>query len=127
MVTIGRDRGAQMKAVSAEAHDVLISRAARRTKQVQVVNGFKDVRLALPIFTDQHEAVGGSFELDVGEIAEIVNGEPLEPRRGRIHAPVKRAARFSRKARVPSRLSSVAASSPKAVASSVVASSSVAS
>src|SRR5690242_558751 len=116
-----------MERFRAEAHHVLISRAARRAQQMQIVDGLEEIGLSLTVFSDQHESVGGRVELDVRQVSEIVYGEPLEPRRGGGHAPVKRAARFSRKARVPSRLSSVAANRPNAVASRVNASSSVAS
>jgi len=47
-----------MKCVRTEADHVLVTRAARRTEQMQVVDRLEEIRLPLPVFADQDEAVG---------------------------------------------------------------------
>src|SRR5262249_16647362 len=114
--------------LGAEAHDVGIARAARRPEELQIVNRLEEIGLALTVLPDDHPTRGRPGELDMREVSKIANGKTREssgsppPPRG--HAPVNFAARFSRNARVPSRLSSVAPSSPNDDASSMSAASS---
>ncbi len=129
MATARLDRRTDVKTICAKAHEILIARATRRAQNLEVVDRLEQVRLALAVFADDDEAVGRRRQIDVSEIAKVADDETIESRRSGAgaHVPLKFAARFSRNARVPSRLSSVAASSPNAVASSASASSSDAS
>src|SRR6185437_7168044 len=143
MTAVRLHRGADMECGGAEPHEVDVAGAARRTEDREVVDCLEKVRLPLAVFSDDDEPGRRRLELDVRQVAEVAHHQPIEPRRGAGHAetiiqqrsmvrrrrqvPPNRGARFSRKARVPSRLSPVAASSPNAVASRANASSSDAS
>ena len=69
--TVARD----VKPVGAEAHEILIARAARRSQDLQVVDRLEQIRLALAVVADDDEAVGGRRELDAREIAKVAHGE----------------------------------------------------
>ena len=116
--------GPHVKTVGAKSHEVLVSRPTHGPENLQVVNRFKKICLALSVLPNHDKAVGGHSQVEMGEVTKVSDGQANQARRGATHTPVKLAGRFSRNARVPSFSSAVAANSPKAVASSVSASAS---
>ena len=83
----------------------------------------------MAVVADDRDAVGGKMEIDALEIPEIADGDAVEADPGFRclvagygwrgldhlggHLPLKAGGRFSMNARVPSRMSSVAARRPK--------------
>src|SRR5687767_13306946 len=128
-----------MEAPCSEPRHVLIARRVLGAKRLEVEDALEEIGLPVPILAEDGDAGGGEIEIDTLEVAEISNRHALEPHARNVgvratrcaarrlvlvrwlgrrwslafHFPLNAGARFSRNAFVPSRMSSVAARSPK--------------
>src|SRR6478672_8087060 len=103
-----------MKAGRVEAREILIARFTNRAHDLQIVNRFEKVGLAVAVVADDHGALGRELQIDSLEVSEIANRDRVQSNAiVTTHFPLKAGVRFSRKARIPSRMSSVAARRPK--------------
>jgi len=109
----------------------LITRVAYRSQDLEVVDRLQEIRFSLTVVTDDDRAIRRQLEVYAFKIPEIANVDVVEadarfcsvPRFSRSgcsggglndrHFPLNEGGRFSMKARIPSRMSSVAASRPK--------------
>ena len=108
-----------MKARRAETRDVGVPGTTKGAQQLQVVDRLEQVRLALAVRTDHRQPGRRHVENDVLQISEVCQCKALDTDRCRVRIggvrqrPLNSGFRFSRKAFVPSTMSSVAASIPK--------------
>ena len=123
--------GGDVKSVGVEAGEVLITRVTDGAEDLEIVDRLEKIRLAVPVVADQRDTFGGETEIDALEVAEVLDRDALESDAmvpiggggarlacGRLdgryaHVPLNSGARFSTNARVPSRMSAVAARRPK--------------
>jgi hypothetical protein len=86
---VGPQLHRQVKARLAEAHELLVARAADGTKELGVIDGFEQVRLPVPIVANDDESVRGWGKVDPCQVAEITHGEAQE------HGTARGGKRFS--------------------------------
>jgi hypothetical protein len=68
-----------MKPALAEPDDLRVTRAAHRSQEMQVGDGFEKVRLPLSVITDQRDPVYRDREIGVSEISKITRLETAKP------------------------------------------------
>src|SRR4029078_7117545 len=81
VASIGLDRCRDMKALGAEAHEILVARTSRRTQNLQVVDRLEQIRFALAVVADHDKSVRRRCDLDVSEVAKVARGEADQSRR----------------------------------------------
>ena len=75
----GGHRCADMEATPAERRDLGVGTAAERSKEDGVVDGFQQIRLALPIPPEEGRALRGHGAVHLLQIPEPAHHQPLEP------------------------------------------------
>ena len=83
---------ADVKARRVEAGEILIARVADGSQNLQIINRFEEIRLAVAVVADKGDAFGRELEIYSFQISEVTDRDALEPN---LHFPLKAKARPS--------------------------------